>query len=146
MNPRTRKPRQAPQPAGGTTVPWRKLVLMAAAVAVVAAASFAAFAFVLPGKVPRELVGRWRVVGGEMDGTVFEFQHNGTMTGRKSQGVQEWLIEGTAEVTGDTLRTTTTRPNSRKAETGTQTIITLTDTEFVTEDASGARVTMTRVR
>jgi hypothetical protein len=53
------------------------------------------------------------------------------------------IIEGTAEVAGTALRTTTTNPFTKRAETGTQT--TLTGTEFVTEDAAGAKVKMKRV-
>jgi uncharacterized protein (TIGR03066 family) len=104
------------------------------------------FAYLLPGRIPPQLVGQWRVVGGPMDGTIFEFQGNGTMIGRKSLGDKEGLIEGTAEATGQTLRTTTTNPFTRKAETGTQTIVTLTENEFVTDDHRGTRVTMIRVR
>jgi uncharacterized protein (TIGR03066 family) len=80
-----------------------------------------------------------------MDGTVFEFQRNGAMIGRKTMGDKEGRIKGTAEVTDKTLLTTTTNPFTGRAETGTQTIITLNETEFVTEDRKGARVTMRRV-
>ena len=80
-----------------------------------------------------------------MDGTIFEFQKNGTMIGRKTLGDKEGIIEGIAEATGQTLRTTTTNPFTRRAETGTQTIVTLTGTEFVTEDANGTTVKMARM-
>jgi uncharacterized protein (TIGR03066 family) len=122
---------------------WAVILLT---VAIVAGVSFATFELLLPGRIPPQLVGQWRVVGGPMDGTIFEFQSNGTMIGRKSLGDKEGLIEGTAEATGETLRTTTTNPFTRKAETGTQTIVTLTENEFVTDDHRGTRVTMIRVR
>jgi uncharacterized protein (TIGR03066 family) len=147
--------KQNPNSAKATTnampAPYRLLGLPRWAVilfvvASVAGASFAAFAFLLPGRIPPALVGRWRVVGGQMDGTIFEFQRNGTMIGRKTLDDKEGLIEGTAEAADRTLRTTTTNPFTRKAETGTQSILTLTENEFVTEDESGTRVTMVRVR
>jgi uncharacterized protein (TIGR03066 family) len=114
-------------------------------IALAAGGSFAVFEFVLPPRIPRELVGQWRVDGGPMDGTVFEFQRNGTMIGRKTEGDKEGRIEGTALVSDKTLRTTTTNPFTGKAETGTQTIVTLTTTDFVTTDQKGKRVTMRRV-
>jgi uncharacterized protein (TIGR03066 family) len=122
---------------------WAVILLL---VAIVAGTSFAVFQFLLPGRIPPQLVGQWRVVGGPMDGTFFEFQSNGTMIGRRTLGDKEGLIEGTAKAAGKTLRTTTTNPFTRKAETGTQTIVTLTENEFVTEDERGTRVTMVPVR
>src|SRR5262245_17205177 len=125
---------------------WPQWAAALLAVALAAGATFALFEFVLLARLPAEVVGEWRVVGGEMDGATFEFRRNGTMVGRLTVQGKEGLIEGTAEVSGKTLRTTTTNPLTGKAETGTQTIVTLTEREFVTEDGKGTRVTMTRVR
>jgi hypothetical protein len=58
----------------------------------------------------------------------------------------EYAIEGTADVTDKTIRTTSTNPFTGKEETGTQTIVTLTESEFVTEDKNGTRITMHRIR
>jgi uncharacterized protein (TIGR03066 family) len=150
MKSRTHKAKQphgeqpkAVAPAGNAGRRWLLMVLAAAAVALV---SFAVFQFLLPGKVPPELVGEWRVVGGRLDGMTLAFQRNGTMTGRAYVNGKENEITGEAVVTGTTLRTTTTNPYTGKEETGTQTIIALTETEFVTEDAQGTRITMKRVR
>src|SRR5262245_4687240 len=104
----------APQP--GRWLPRWAVVLLVIALA--AGATFALFEFVLfalfefalLSKVPPELVGKWRVVGGQMDGVTFEFQRNGTMTGKHTVDGKEGLIEGKAEVTGTTLRTTTVNP------------------------------------
>src|SRR5262249_21056872 len=79
-------------------------------VLLVAAGTFALFEFVILSKLPRELVGRWRVVGGQMDGFVMEFSRNGTMTGRKNASDVEPILEGRAEVNGTKLRTTTVNP------------------------------------
>jgi uncharacterized protein (TIGR03066 family) len=140
----TPTPAVSQPPRGGLRLP--KWLLFVGCIALVAGVTFVVFEFVLPGRVPPELAGKWRVVGGPMDGTVFEFQRNGTMIGRRPMGDREGRIEGTAEVIDQTLRTTTTNPYTGRTETGTQIIVTLTETEFVTEDARGTRVTMTRVR
>src|SRR2546430_87751 len=92
---------------------WAVILLI---VGLVAGTSFAAFELLLPGRIPAQLVGQWRVVGGQMDGTIFEFQKNGTMIGRKTLGDKEGFIEGTAEAAGQALHTTTTNPFTRKAE------------------------------
>ena len=130
--------------SGGLRLP--KWLVVVIAIALVAGASYAACVFLLPGRIPPELVGQWRVVGGKLDGPTFEFSRDGTMISAFRTDGKELAMEGTAEVTDKTLRTTTTSPFTGKAETGTQTIVTLTETEFVTEDARGARVKMARVR
>lgn len=68
------------------------------------------------------------------------------MIGKAMINGKEGLIEGSAHVSGNTLRTTPTNPFTRKEETGTQTIVTLTETEFVTEDQRGTRISMVRDR
>src|SRR5262245_46877949 len=129
-SPKPAQDRGAPKPAPRVFgLPRWAVILLT--IALVAGVSFLAFEFLLPGRIPRELVGRWRVVGGSMDGTTFEFQRNGTMIGKATVNGKEGLIEGTAEVSGNTLRTTTTNPFTRKSDTGMQTIVTLTETEFV---------------
>jgi uncharacterized protein (TIGR03066 family) len=121
-------------------------VIILTVVALVAGGSFAAFEFLLPGRIPPELVGHWRVVGGPMDGTIMEFRRSGTMIGKATIDGKDGIIEGTAEVVGNTLRTMTINPFSGRAETGTQTIVTLSESEFVTEDSNGSKVRMTRLR
>jgi uncharacterized protein (TIGR03066 family) len=152
MKSKTRKSKQAfhappkaPLPPGASVSKWR-WVLMAVAIAVVAAASFAVFEFILPGKIPPELVGEWRVVGSNLSGMTVEFRRNGGMTGKAIIDGKESVLEGHAEVTGNTLRTTTTNPYSGRSDTGIQTIISLSEMEFVTEDEKGMRITMKRVR
>lgn len=115
-------------------------------VALVAIASFAAFEFLLPGAVPQELVGQWRVAEGPLQGMTLEFKRTGAMTSRAVIDGKEWEIEGTAVVQGNTLHTTTENPYTGKRETGAQVIVTLTETELVTQDAKGTKIVMRRVR
>jgi uncharacterized protein (TIGR03066 family) len=161
MKTRTRKTRNgtkqlqnpgALKPVSGATPALRRLLglprwtIILLTVALVAGASFAAFELLLPGRIPPELVGQWRVVGGELSGMTLEFKRNGSMTGKALVNGQENVIEGEAEVTGNTLRTTTTNPFTAKSETGTQTIVSLTETELITQDAKGTRIKMVRVQ
>jgi len=110
-----------------------------------AAGTFALFEFVILSKIPPELVGRWRVVGGQMEGAIFDFHRNGAMTVSMHRDGKEWRMDGTAEVSGKTIRTTTEHPITKEEQTGRQTIITLTETEFVTQDANGTEVRMQRL-
>jgi uncharacterized protein (TIGR03066 family) len=121
---------------------WAIVLLL---VALSGAAAYALLDYVILAKVPTELVGRWRVVSGQMTGATFEFRRDGTMIGRMFVDGKENVLEGKAKSDGKTLRTTSTNPFTGKSETGTQTILTLTATELVTEDKNGTRVMMERV-
>jgi uncharacterized protein (TIGR03066 family) len=139
----TAKPADKPSvPARRSPRKWAIALLV---VLLAAGGTFVLFEYVIVSKVPRELVGRWRVVGGQMDGFVMEFSRRGAMTGRKSAAEGEVVIEGRARVDGATLRTTTVNPFTGREDTGTQTIVTLTETEFVTEDGTGTRIRMQRL-
>src|SRR5262249_29380298 len=77
-------PNTSTMPARRRLLGLPKLMVITLITVFVAGASFAVFSVLLPGKIPFELVGQWRVMGGQMDGTIFEFQRNGAMIGRKS--------------------------------------------------------------
>ena len=142
-NPRPAAPGNPPPRGGRRLFRWA-VVLMAIALA--AGTSYALFDYVLPSRLPAELLGTWRVVEGDMRGATLEFRRDGTMLGTFIQGDKEGTIEATVEVEGKTLRTTTVNPFTKRPETGAQTIIALTDTEFVTEEPRGSRIRMERVR
>jgi uncharacterized protein (TIGR03066 family) len=141
-----KKSKAAPQTRGTPSQSglFPKWAVALAVVAIGATATYALFAYVIFPKIPNELVGRWRVVSGQLQGATFEFHRNGTMIGTMTVNGKDNMLEGTAQSDGKTLHTTTTNPLTGKAETGTQTIVTLTETEFVTEDARGTRITMRR--
>jgi uncharacterized protein (TIGR03066 family) len=150
MKAKTRKTNNQPQPQASNANPTRfspsKWFVALIVIALVAGSAFAIFTLVLPDKVPPELIGAWRVVDGPLGGMTLEFRRDGAMTGKAMVAGEERELEGTAEVVGTTLRTTTKNPFTNRAETGTQTIVSLTETELVTQDTEGMRVKMTRLR
>src|SRR5262249_42747807 len=96
----------------------RTVALVLLTVAAAAGFSAALFEFLLPGRLPPEVVGRWRVIGGETDGAIMEFHRDGTMTSTLRTGDKEFAMDGKAEVDGKTLRTTTVNPFTGRAESG----------------------------
>jgi uncharacterized protein (TIGR03066 family) len=122
---------------------WVAILLV---IGIVTSVSFVAFSFLLPGRIPPELVGQWRVIEGPLEGMTIEFKRDGTMIGRAVIDGKEGEINGTVEVDGDTLHTTTKNPYTGKRETGSQRIVTLTETDLVTQDGKGKPVVMRRVR
>ena len=135
--------------ARGTPQPARWLPRWAVALligATMAAGTFALFEFVVLSKLPHDLLGTWRVDDGDIDSPTLEFRRDGTMLITVVRAGTPWTLEGTAAVEGDILRTTKTDSLTGKRETGTQTIIALTPTEFTTEDADGTRITMKRLQ
>ena len=124
---------------------WRWLIVLLVLV-VVAGSTFALFEFVLIARVPSELVGRWQVIDGPFRSMTMEFQRDGTMTGRAAINGEERELEGSASLRGNKLTTTTTNPFTGKRDSATQTVLSLTDTEFVTVDENGTRIVMRRVK
>lgn len=109
------------------------------------AASYAVLRFVVLSRVPHALLGKWYVVGGDMDGATLEFDRDGKMIGTVNMKGKEGKIKGKAEVDGQTLRITSTNPFTGRAETVTQTIRTLTEDRLVIEDEKGAVLQMERL-
>jgi uncharacterized protein (TIGR03066 family) len=110
-----------------------------------AVVAFAVLRFVILSRVPQALLGKWLVVGGEMDGATLEFFRDGTMIGKVNMDGKEGTIKGKVEVDGDTLRITSTNPFTRRPETDVQTIRTLTEDRLVLEDRKGTVLSMQRL-
>jgi uncharacterized protein (TIGR03066 family) len=142
----TQKTPGANSPSGKRRFGWPKWLAILAVIGVIAGVSFAAFDFIIPGRLPPELVGKWRVEGGPLQGMTIEFKRDGSMNSRAFVDGKQWQMSGTAEVDGKTLRTTAENPFTHKMDTGSQTIISLTESEFVTEDKTRTRITMRKVQ
>jgi uncharacterized protein (TIGR03066 family) len=131
-----------PQPATSGASPWRWAIPVLCLV-VAAASTWAAFEFVILTKLPRELLGKWVVVGGDQDGATFDFYRNGTMRGRINVRGREGLIDARVKVEDKVLYSTTTNPSGIE-ETRTQTIVTLTEKDLVLQDDRGQLLRLER--
>jgi hypothetical protein len=123
------------------TSPWRwvwlGLCFLAAATATWALATWG-LEYVLPSKLPTELLGKWVVVGGPQDGATFDFSRSGAMVGRVNIDGREGIINARCRVEANTLFSTTTNPRTGlEKQTRTQKIRSLTATSLVLEDESG---------
>jgi hypothetical protein len=124
---------------------WRWLCAPAFVV-VVALAAYALFHFVILSHVPYAMLGKWLVVGGEMDGATVEFQRDGSMTGIVNMKGKEGKILAKVEVENDLLRITSVNPYTKQPETDVHTIRMLHDDQLVIEDRKGTVLKMERLR
>jgi uncharacterized protein (TIGR03066 family) len=138
-------PAQA-QPARSKARLWVILLVCLVGSAVV---SFVAFKYVVPrllgGSVPRELVGTWQVMEGDLQGATLEITWYGAATAvRKKQGKME-TTNSRAKVVGKVLLLTTTDATTGAEDTVTQTILQLTEDELVIRDEDRNVYRMKRV-
>jgi hypothetical protein len=135
----------------GWLPPW---VVALLCVLVAGGVTFALFEYVILSKVPRAMLGKWVVIevsGNKednkgMEGATLEFFRDGTMIGKVNMSGKEGIIKARVRANEKTLWSTTTNPMTGKEDTDVQSIVTLTDTEFVTEDNKGTVIKMQRVR
>jgi hypothetical protein len=92
-------------------------------------------------KLPAALVGAWEIQGGPMQGGMFEFRGDGTLTISSNQGPE---MKARAAVEGKTLLTTTRNPGALRDETRKSTIQELTPTSLVLELERGDVLKMVR--
>ena len=130
----------------GSVRAWPRRMLTAAAFILMVAATFALFHFVILTRVPHAMLGKWLVVGGEMDGATLEFSRDGSMLGIVNMQGKEGKIKAQVEVEGERLSITSANPFTKQAVTDTQTIRALTDDQFVIEDRKGTVLRMERLR
>jgi uncharacterized protein (TIGR03066 family) len=123
---------------------WLVVGLCVLLAALTAGATWALLEFVVFSRIPHDLVGKWVVERGEQEGATFDFFRNGTFTGRMNVQGNEGIVEGRVHVEGAKLLTTTRNPHTRKDETRTQTIKTLTREALVVEDDRGEVLRMKR--
>jgi uncharacterized protein (TIGR03066 family) len=124
----------------------RRYMLLAGLFAAALLVGFLAYRWLRPG-LPEEVVGTWRVQGGEQAGAVLEFRRDGSFQalmdwpGKREKGV----VEARVEVEGETIRFLSVNPITQREEAKMQTIKQLTETEMVLEDQRGARSKLIRV-
>jgi hypothetical protein len=81
--------------------------------ALTAGKSPAVFSFVW-NPIPRELVGKWVVRGGEQDGATFEFSRNGDMKGSLNVNGRKGIIKAQVWVIRSTLYSVTRNPETKE--------------------------------
>ncbi|MCI0461454.1 MAG: hypothetical protein L0Z62_31270 [Gemmataceae bacterium] len=128
---------------------WRGRLLKGTAallvIALVGGATYALFHLVLWARIPNQMAGKWLVHEGELHGATLEFFRNGTMVGTVNLDGRKATIQGKVEVEGDKLHITSIHPLTKKQHTDTQTIRSLTDSEFILVDRKGTVIRMERL-
>jgi hypothetical protein len=120
---------------------WPLLLICLLASSVV---SFVIFKYIAP-RIPRELVGTWQVVEGDLKGATLEFRWYGTATAVEYKQGKKEIVNFSVEVDDDVIYLTT-RDALGRQETLTQTILEMTDNELIIQDADHKTYRMVRVR
>ena len=110
---------------------WTRIGIV---VAVTSLGTWAVLEYVVLSKLPRALVGKWVVDGGEQEGATFDFYRNGRMIGRMNVKGREGIIDARVRVDGDKLLTTTRNPKTGQKETRPQSIQVLTERNMTLVD------------
>jgi hypothetical protein len=128
-------------PRRSLRIVWLMLLILAGSTVV----SFVVFRYVVP-RVPRELVGTWQVVDGDMKGATLDFRWYGT-------GYATMVKQGKKETAESSVRVRGKRiymayPGQRPGEEDTviQTILTLTEDELVIRDQDEITYHLVRIR
>jgi hypothetical protein len=100
--------------------------------------------FVLPSRLPPELLGKWEVRGGPLSGGTFDFYRNGSMIAHlNDKNGNLAIIKAQAVVEDKRLLTTTRQPSTGQVKTSVSHIRELTPTSLVMESEEGE---VTRLR
>lgn len=142
------KAQASPPPAGGAArFSWPRWGILGLCVVLAAAGTWAVFEFIVWNKLPGDLVGRWVVVEGPQEGSIFDFHRNGTLVGKVQEGEWTGPLQATLRLEGKKIHSTTRQPRTGQKDTFVefvQTIRTLTEKELVLEDERGPVVKMAR--
>ena len=144
-------PRARPKPKGllGTppqpsSRPRRRLLLLLLGCLLLAAGgTWAMLELVVWNKLPRDLVGTWVVVEGEMEGATFEFHRDGSMVVREDVGTRRHILKGEAALE-DRVLYVTTRDEDGEEVTLAHTIRVLSPRELVLETEQGKLLKLER--
>jgi hypothetical protein len=143
----TAAPPAAVQPVGRKRRLWLFLLICLLGSSAV---SFVAFKYIIPSfvapSIPRELVGTWEVLEGDLKGATLEFRWYGTATAVAYKQGKKETVNFSVQFDDDVIFMTSKQDLFGKEETLTQTILALTDDELVIRDADWKTYRMTRVR
>jgi uncharacterized protein (TIGR03066 family) len=97
-------------------------------------AAYLATSWLLRTTLPDDIVGEWRIEGGEMNGSRVSYARDGTFKTLVTVEGKEVEVKATVQKDGDTLRYTIVFPDTGKVMTRTQTIKSLTASEIIVEE------------
>jgi hypothetical protein len=144
----SQKPQQIRQPAKGS--PWRWVLLILLVVAAFggtwAAVEWVAIEYLIPSKIPQELVGKWVVQGGSQDGATFDFSRRGTLEAMLNNQGAGYVLKAGVAVEGKSLLITTQNPHTKQGETRTANIRELTAYSLIVEFEKNEVFIMVRAR
>jgi uncharacterized protein (TIGR03066 family) len=109
------------------------------------AVSFVVFRYVAP-RVPRDLVGTWQVVDGDMKGATLDFRWYGTGYATMVKQGKKETAESSVRVRGKRIYMTYPGNLPKEDDTVIQTILTLTDDELVIRDQDEVTYHLVRIR
>jgi hypothetical protein len=99
MKPHSRIPLRkgpTPQPPGLRLL--RRSLLVVAGFVLIGGAAWAALELIVWNRLPSELVGKWVVVEGQMEGATFQFYRDGSMVATAMLGRQQRTLKGRVEI------------------------------------------------
>jgi uncharacterized protein (TIGR03066 family) len=124
---------------------WRPIGFLLACLVGAAVVSFIVFRYIAP-RIPRDLVGTWKVVQGDLKGATLEFHWDGTAYASQYKGGKKETLESSVRVEDKQILMTYKNPANGKEETFVQTIVKLTDDELVIRDQDRNTYRLVRVR
>ena len=133
-------PEVGPKPARNRRILWVMLLLLVGSAGV----SFALFRYVLP-RIPRELVGTWQVVDGNMKGATLEFGWLGTGSATMYKHGKKEVAQSSVRVRGNRIFMTYKDAVTGLDDTVIQTIVKLSDDELVFRDQDEVTYRLTRI-
>jgi uncharacterized protein (TIGR03066 family) len=111
--------------------------------------SFVAFKYVVPRilgtDIPRELVGTWQVMEGDLQGATLEFTWYGAATAIRDKHGKKEITTSKAKVVGKVLLLTSKDAATGLEDTVTQSILQLTEDELVIRDEDRKVYRMKRI-
>jgi hypothetical protein len=113
---------------------YRTWLVSGALFLVAGAGVYFALAWYLRPTLPDEIVGDWRIEGGEMNGTRVSFARDGTFKTFVIVDGKEVEVKAAVQKHNDTLHYTMVLPDTGQQVTKTQTIKSLTEREMVIEE------------
>lgn len=141
----------AASPAPGVQQPrgrwrWRRWLLIVGCFALGGIGMYAVAENYLVTRIPEELVGRWRVSGGDQDGVTLEFHKTGAFEARKKRGMEEGSVHARVEVGDKKLHIFSRIPGTDSEDRKTHIIHSITEKEMMLEDPEGKLNKLVRVQ